>query len=102
MKGVLDVPLPFKERQAVLGEFMQRYRKARKREKSILLDEVTTLLNPIRNDVARALRKSQRRWPQARRLVRSNRGRPAVVWMRRIGPSCGANISFASIHGRVG
>ena len=44
-KGALDVPLGYKERQAVLEELAQRYRKARKGEKGSLLDEAVLSLS---------------------------------------------------------
>ena len=79
-REVLDVPLLFKERQAVLAEFEERYRKARKGEKGVLLDEAVKLLHLNRNYLARALRRRRRnRTASAVRL--HYRGRPPKYGM---------------------
>ena len=69
----LDVPLLFKERQAVLAELAQRYRRARKGEKTRLLDEATKLLGLNRKYIARALRKRPRKSAPLPRVHRRGR-----------------------------
>ncbi len=50
------MPLSFKERQAVLSELEQRYRKASRGKKSLLLDEAEELVGLHRNYLCRRLR----------------------------------------------
>ena len=73
------MPLSFKQRQAVLKEYAERYRKARKGEKSALLDEAEEMLRLNRNYLARALRRKRQR---AKPVVRVHtRGRPPKYGM---------------------
>lgn len=76
---VLAVPLPFRERQAVLKELAERYRRATKGEKMRLLDEAEQLLRLNRNYLARALRRRRRKSVARPRVDRP--GRPALYGM---------------------
>ena len=78
---VLAVPLPFKERQAVLKELAERYRKAPKGEKGRLLDEAQKLLRLNRNYIARALRRTRRSSKPPRLPRLQLRGRPPKYGM---------------------
>ncbi len=97
LKGVLDMPLTLRERQAVLREFALRYRRARKREKSALLDEAARLLGYNRAYAARALRQALRSRPKSR-LLQPHRGRPPTYGMpvKRVLVRVWAIMSFAS------
>jgi hypothetical protein len=78
---VLDVPLPFRERQVVLKELAERYRKATKGDKSRLLDEAEKLLHLNRNYLSRALRLARRNRKPAGLVRLHSRGRPPKYGM---------------------
>ena len=97
-REVLDVPLEFRERQAVLQEYAERYRKARKGEKGILLDEAASLLHLNRNYLARALRRPRRRRAAPAAVAVHRRGRPPKYGMtvKQALVRVWANMSFAA------
>lgn len=73
------MPLQGSERRAVVRELAQRYRRARKKEKAQILDQIVQLCGYNRHYAARALRRSQQAPKAARTVVCVHRaGRPPV------------------------
>lgn len=72
------MPLKLRERQAVINELVPRYRKASKRDKGVILDQVRELTGYNRSYASRALRRSSAPKPVSSKVSRPRSGRPPV------------------------
>lgn len=75
LKGAIEMPLNFRERQAVIKELAKQYRGSTKKEKGQLIDQLQSLAGFNRSYAARALRTAKSSPVKGQKATRSNAGR---------------------------
>lgn len=75
LKGAIEMPLNFRERQSVIKELANQYKGATKRDKGLLIDHLQTLTGFNRSYAARALRTAKIAPVKGQKAKRSNAGR---------------------------